>query len=137
MHYFDIFGWYTSIPMEGRSTTIPPISFSESTVDGALRANWTGHQWEMLSYSVAAVADYEAALIAQAAEIAALKAQLEVDEAEKQSAKLDPVINYLATHTNAQVAAKIQTDITSLATAKDMMAKLGVALAVLARKELR
>lgn len=137
MHHFDNFGWYTSTPLEGRVTAAAPPSFSETTVDGALRANWTGYGWMMLPYSVAAIADYEAALAAQAAQIAALKALAAQDEQDKVDAKSDPVINYIINHTNAQIVAKIQSDVTSLATAKDMMGKIAVALAVLVRKELR
>ena len=51
--------------------------------------------------------------------------------------KANAVINYLVTHTPAECAAKVQTDVTNLATAKDMLAHFAQALCVLAKDRLR
>jgi hypothetical protein len=52
-------------------------------------------------------------------------------------AKADTVIRYLVTHTPAEIEAYVQTNVTNLATAKDMLAKFGVALSVIAKDRLR
>ena len=51
--------------------------------------------------------------------------------------KANAVITYLVTHTPAECAAKVQTDVTNLATAKDMLAHFAQALCVLAKDRLR
>lgn len=50
MNYFDNYGWYTSTPIEGRSTAITPANKSETTAEGELRANFTGYEWLDLPY---------------------------------------------------------------------------------------
>ena len=50
MYYFDIYGWYTSTPIAGRSTDIAPNNISETTTPGELRANFTGYEWVYLPY---------------------------------------------------------------------------------------
>ena len=52
-------------------------------------------------------------------------------------AKANAVINYLVTHTPQECAAKVQTDVTNLATAKDMLAHFAQVLCVLAKDRLR
>ena len=59
------------------------------------------------------------------------------DEAAVTVVKANAVINYLVTHTPAECAAKVQTDVTNLATAKDMLAHFAQALCVLAKDRLR
>lgn len=71
-----------------------------------------------------------------AQELAAL-AVLAADEQDRNEAKLNPTLRYLVTHTPAECAAKVQADVTDLATAKDMLAHFAVALCVLARGQLR
>ena len=53
MHYiFDNAGWYVSSSNEPepRSTELDPINYNTSTVDGAIRANWTGTAWVDRTY---------------------------------------------------------------------------------------
>lgn len=71
------------------------------------------------------------------AEEAAALARLLDDQTATDTAKLNPIIQYLVTHTPAECAAKVQADVTSLATAKTMLAHFAVALCVLARGKLR
>lgn len=52
MHYFDLFGWYTSTSIAGRATLIAPANTSETTTPGELRANFTGYVWVDLPYVV-------------------------------------------------------------------------------------
>ena len=59
------------------------------------------------------------------------------DAAAVSQAKLNATIQYLATHTPAECAAKVQAEVTNLATAKDMLAHFAQALCVLVRRELR
>ena len=51
MNYFDLYGWYTSTPIAGRSTDVAPANTSETTTPGELRANFTGYVWVDLPYS--------------------------------------------------------------------------------------
>ena len=53
------------------------------------------------------------------------------------TAKGNPVIQYLVTHTPAQCVTKINTDVTDLASAKVMLGNFAQALCVLARDKLR
>lgn len=59
------------------------------------------------------------------------------DEAVKLAAKMDSTINYLVTHSASEIEAKVSSDVTSIATAKVYLAKLAIAVGVLARRELR
>jgi hypothetical protein len=59
------------------------------------------------------------------------------DEAAFTVAKVNPIIAYLTRHTPAECAAKVQSDVTNLATAKDMLAHFAVALCVLSKEKLR
>lgn len=72
----------------------------------------------------------------QASQAALVTAQA-ADEQAKTDAKTDPVIQYLRDHTPAECAAYVQTNVTSLATAKDVLAKMAMALSVLCKKEFR
>ena len=56
MHYFDNYGWYTSTPIEGRSTDVVPANTSETTTPGEMRANFTGYEWVDLPYQAPAPA---------------------------------------------------------------------------------
>ena len=51
MHTYDLFGWYAAEQFPARPAPVAPPDLSQSEVDGALRANWTGHAWLMLPYS--------------------------------------------------------------------------------------
>jgi len=55
----------------------------------------------------------------------------------QQQARADAVINYLVTHTPAEINNYIQANVTDLASAKKVLAKLAVAVSVIARNELR
>ena len=59
------------------------------------------------------------------------------DAEAKTTVKGDAVIQYLVTRTPAEINTYVQTNVTSLATAKDLLAKLAVAVSVLARRDLR
>jgi hypothetical protein len=52
-HLFDYWGWYAGPAPYGapRSTTEAPANTSTSDTPGALRANWTGHEWIELPYA--------------------------------------------------------------------------------------
>jgi hypothetical protein len=65
---------------------------------------------------------------------AALQAQ---DEAAKNVAIVNPVIQYLVSHTPAECIEKVNTDVTDLASAKIMLGHFAVALCVLAKEKLR
>ena len=54
----------------------------------------------------------------------------------KQAAKADAVVAFLATKSPAEVYAKVQTDVTDLASARVMLGKLAIAVSVLARDQL-
>ena len=56
MYYFDIYGWYTSTPIAGRSTDIAPDNLTEATTPGEMRANFTGYAWMDLPYQAPAPA---------------------------------------------------------------------------------
>lgn len=65
------------------------------------------------------------------------EAQEAKDSAAKESARLDGTIRYLVNHTPAEIASKVDTDVTNLAAAKTYISRLAVAVSVLAKKELR
>ena len=56
MYYFDLYGWYTSTPIAGRSTDIAPDNLIETTTPGEMRANFTGYAWVDLPYQAPAPA---------------------------------------------------------------------------------
>lgn len=59
------------------------------------------------------------------------------DDALRDTAKADALIIYLLTHSAAEIEKKVNKDVTTLVTAKTMLAKLALAVGVLARRELR
>lgn len=71
------------------------------------------------------------------AAVAAAEKQASDDATDLNLAKANPVIRYLVTHTPAECAAYVQTNVTNLNTAKDMLAHLAAALSVIARNQLR
>jgi hypothetical protein len=48
-YYFDIYGWLSNEPIEGRSTEIVPPEHGDK-VDGSEYPNFTGYGWLMLMY---------------------------------------------------------------------------------------
>ncbi len=64
-------------------------------------------------------------------------AQATTDAAARSAAKADATNAYLVSHTPAECYAKVQTDVTDLASAKQMLGRLAMAVSVLARRELR
>ncbi len=70
------------------------------------------------------------------AEIDALAQQV-ADTTAKDSAKLDPVIQYLVNHTPDECAQYVQDNVVDLPSAKAFLKNVAKALSVLARKELR
>lgn len=115
-------------------TEVPAPAFDPATqtvdaVDPApVNGVWT-QQWAVRAATQAEM-DAHAAVLAQQAQDAA-------DEAARVEAKADTIIKYLVSHTPAQIVAKVNADVTNLATAKTYIAKLAVAVCVLARKGLR
>jgi len=65
------------------------------------------------------------------------EAQAAADLVLKEDAKAEPLIAYLVSHTAAEIKAKVNADVTDLASAKLMLGRFGVALAYLARQGLR
>ncbi len=65
------------------------------------------------------------------------KLKLADDKAAKESARADATIRFLSTATDAQIEAKIQKEITTLASAKVMIGRLAVAVGVLCRENLK
>lgn len=53
-YYFDLYGWYTSAVLPGRSTNIVPPTLSETTTPGEPRANFTGYVWQEMPYAAPA-----------------------------------------------------------------------------------
>lgn len=64
-------------------------------------------------------------------------AQAAADQAARQAAKADALITFLIEKTPAEVAARINSDITDLASAKSVIVKLAIAVSVLAKQGLR
>lgn len=73
---------------------------------------------------------------ASAGEIAARQAKA-ADEAAKATVKADSFVGNFIAMTPAQVETYVQNNITNLATAKDVIAKMGVMLLLLARREFK
>lgn len=86
---------------------------------------WT-QQWSVVPLDPAVAAANQAYAAQQAADLVA-----------QQAAKAESIVAYLVSHTAAEIKAKINTDVTDLASAKAMLGKFGVALAYLARQSLR
>lgn len=85
-------------------------------------------------------AEIDAALARKAAEDAIelpKRAQEEADRAEAAEAKTIPFLNFLATKTNQQIRNRVQTLAVDQAGIVDVLEKLAIAVAVMARKELR
>lgn len=109
--------------------TFDPATQAVDDLDPVLvNGVWT-QQWAVRAATQAEIDAYAAQQAAAVQSAAEAKAKTE--------AKADSVIKYLVTHTPAEIAAKVGTDVTSLAAAKTYIAKLAVAVSVLARKELR
>lgn len=102
----------------------------------ASSADWQAYRAWLRSGGVLEEADPEPMHTPTPAEVAA-QAQLDDDRAAHDAAKLNTIIQFLATHTPAQITAKVQADVVSLASARDMLAHLAVAVGVMARRQLR
>ena len=72
----------------------------------------------------------------QAADQAAIAAAAADSQANRQTAKADAFVAFLATKSPAEVAARVQADVTDLASAKVVLTKLAIAVSVLARNAL-
>lgn len=75
--------------------------------------------------------------VARTAREAPVIAQAAADSAAKDSAKLDPVIQYLVSHTPDECAKYVQDNVVDLPSAKAFLKNVAKALSVLARRELR
>ena len=120
-------GVYPVAPV-ARPTFNPATQAVDELAPALVGGVWT-QQWAVRAAT-------QAEMDAYAAEQAAA-AQAVADQSAKAEAKADATIKYLVTHTPAQIAAKVDADITNLAAAKAYIAKLAVAVSVLAREELR
>lgn len=112
---------------------------------------WTGWSSSVVDFSVVTVdvanpivnteqtirTVIEAHVTATPAREAATATRRQGDAAAVTAAKAEPVIQYLVSHTPAECAAYVNANVTTLAQAKDMLAKFAMALSVLARRELR
>lgn len=45
-YYYDIYGWLSDTPIEGRSTDVAPMA-----AEGNLKPNFTGYKWILMEYS--------------------------------------------------------------------------------------
>lgn len=45
MYYYDIYGWLSDAPIEGRETEVEPMA-----VEGDMHPNWTGYEWRLQKY---------------------------------------------------------------------------------------
>lgn len=63
-------------------------------------------------------------------------AELEAREAMRNALKADSVVQYLRTHTPAECAAYVNSNVTDLASAKNVLSKLAMICAYLARERL-
>lgn len=88
-----------------------------------------------------AKADLDTALdtvrTAHEAAAAARAAQAAADTAARDEARADTVVQYLRDHTPAECAAYVQTNVTDLASARQMLKKFAIVLCVLAKQTLR
>jgi hypothetical protein len=82
---------------------------------------WT-QVWSVVSASADEIANRQAKAAAEAA---------------KASVKADGFVGNFIAMTPAQVEAYVQTNVTNLATAKDVIAKMGIMLLLLARREFK
>jgi hypothetical protein len=78
-----------------------------------------------------------AQVIADSWDFAAPDQQEVIDAAARDAAKADAVIQYLVNHTPAECADYVQSNVTDLASAKQFLKKVAMALSMLARSELR
>lgn len=102
-YHFDIFGWYTSEVLPGRSTEIAPPTLSETTTPGGLRANWTGYAWEEHAYTTPVP---QSPPVAQARPITKLAFRNRFTQAEKVALEIASLDNPAATmQARAQAAA--------------------------------
>jgi hypothetical protein len=80
--------------------------------------------------------DAQAAYLASP-EYALMQAKLAAEAtaiSEKDIAKADAVVAYMMTHTPAECAGYVNTNVTSLATAKDLLSKFAIALCVISKR---
>lgn len=114
------FGIYTVAP----SAKPPSNAITENVVEGT--PTLAGAVWTQ-TWNVTA---------ASAEEIAKRQAKA-ADEAAKTAIKADNFVSNFINMTPAQVETYVQNNVTNLATAKDVIAKMGVMLLLLARREFK
>lgn len=51
LHYYDIYGWYTSTEITDRSTEVGPSNVPAERLVGEPWPNWAGEGWAMLDYA--------------------------------------------------------------------------------------
>lgn len=92
-----------------------------------------GYTWTIVALTQQEQDAREARLAAEQA----AQALAAADAADLATAKADSVVRYIVTRTPAEINTYVQTNVTNLATAKDLIAKLAVAVSVLAKDKLR
>ena len=107
----------------------PKPDYDQSTQGLDSKAEMMDGEWVQV-WTVRNATEEEIAAYAQ-------KKKAEEDATVRTSAKGDATIRFLISKTPAEIEEKINADVTSIATAKAIIAKLAVAVGALARKELR
>lgn len=98
---------------------------------GYIAADGSYYEGEMRPGDRAATPAEQAARDAQVAAAAAHQAARQTDV---ETIKADPTITYLRDHRPAECYAKVQADVTDLASAKAMIGRLAMALCVIVRQ---
>ena len=96
----------------------------------------TGHweqQWQVNALDATTIAANQAAATARAA----LAAQVAADQTSVATVKVDPLVQYIVSHTPAEISTYVGTQVTSLATAIPVLQKMAFVLSVLAKDKLR
>ena len=125
----EVLAEFDVLPITQTAPVFDPLTqVAEDAAPIQIAGVWT-QQWAVRSMT----GPEQAAVAAKAAQDA-----LDLADANaKADAKADATIQYLVRHTPAEIATKLNTDITNLATAKEVIIRLAVAVSALARKELR
>jgi hypothetical protein len=113
-----------------------PTLFGRHTGTSFPRTVNQSYTWEHEGYTLAWEADPPPTQ-EQIDAAAAAAAQQTADDAAETAARGDATIRYLVTHTPQECYDKVQADVTSLATAKEVLGRLAMAVSVLAKDKLR
>lgn len=121
--------WITAPVPAYAGDPIPADMIATPAPGGMYHPRWTGKAW---------VEGKDPAYVqAREAAKAADKLAAAADESIAAKAKLNTTIRFLATHTDAEIADRMQADITNLAGAKNMITQLAIAVGAMARRQLK